>query len=281
VREQAADLRRFMVASLDGLGTRIVNELRQVAAPPPVEAPPAQAPLPRAPVWPWIAGLAGALAIAVLSGVLWVTTREDLANSRAELATLSMTNTELQRSNREMGSTIKDLTSAFTASAATASASRPARGAGRIEPVPYGELPFDRGRLEALREFLGRLEGQNYRGVVKITSAAGLFCLTGNAAEGYAPAPPSLPASKCDMVGNPFDESLTPQTRQSPAFANLIAGLRQRSSGAISVVLDNPGSSRPAVPYPQRNESLTAGEWNRAAALNNRVEYTAEAGGGT
>ncbi|MEA3132987.1 MAG: hypothetical protein QOG17_833, partial [Gammaproteobacteria bacterium] len=32
------------------------------------------------------------------------------------------------------------------------------------------------------------------------------------------------------------------------------------------------------VPYPQRNESLTAGDWNRVAASNNRVEFAADPG---
>jgi hypothetical protein len=64
------------------------------------------------------------------------------------------------------------------------------------------------------------------------------------------------------------------------AFANLIGSIRQRSSGAISVVTDNAGNARPAVPYPARSESVTAGEWNKAAAANNRVEYLAQPGAG-
>jgi hypothetical protein len=116
--------------------------------------------------------------------------------------------------------------------------------------------------------------------VVKITSLAGLFCLTGNATDGFTPAGASLPASKCDVVGNPFEESLSGQQRQSLAFANLIAGVRQRTAGAITVAIENAGSGRPISPYPARVDSLTAGEWNRAAALNNRVEFAAESGSG-
>jgi hypothetical protein len=85
-----------------------------------------------------------------------------------------------------------------------------------------------------------------------------------------------LPVSKCDLVGNPFEESLSGQQRQSIAFANLVAGVKQRTSGAITVAVENAGSSRAAAPYPARTDALTAGEWNRAAATNNRVEYAAE-----
>jgi hypothetical protein len=111
---------------------------------------------------------------------------------------------------------------------------------------------------------------------VKITSLSGLFCLSGNTADGFTPAAAGVPASKCDMVGNPFEESLSGQQRQSLAFANLIAGVRQRTAGAITVAIEHGGSARPIVPYPARVESLTAGEWNRAAAANNRVEFAAE-----
>jgi hypothetical protein len=177
---------------------------------------------------------------------------------------------------------VRDLAAAFAAttsappSAGGSSVGPGVGGLPRIEPVPYGELPFDRGRLDVLREVLAKLEAQNYHGVVRVSSLPGSFCLTGNAADGFAPASATLPVAKCDLVGNPFEESLTGQQRQSLAFANLVAGVRQRTSGAITVVFDNPTAPRTVMPYPPRNDSLTAGEWNRAATANNRVEFAAE-----
>ena len=44
------------------------------------------------------------------------------------------------------------------------------------------------------------------------------------------------------------------------------------------VVIDNSGVAHTALPYPLRSDSLTAGEWNRAAAANNRVDFVAEPG---
>jgi hypothetical protein len=142
--------------------------------------------------------------------------------------------------------------------------------------VPYGELPFDHSRVDVLRDVLGKLEAQGFRGVVKVTSSAGIFCLTGNAADGFAPAAASLPLSKCDLVGNPFEDSLTGQQRESLSFANLVAGVRQRTAGAINVVTENVASPRAVVAYPPHSDALTAGEWNRAASANNRVEYALE-----
>jgi hypothetical protein len=144
----------------------------------------------------------------------------------------------------------------------------------RTEIVPYGEAPLERGRVDALRELLTKLEAQGFHGLVKITSGAGVFCLSGNASDGYVPATPTLPFGKCDLVGNPAEDSATGQQRQSLAFANLVAGVRQRTGGAIGITIDS--ANKPAVPYPARSEALTAGEWNKAAVANNRVEFVAE-----
>jgi len=142
--------------------------------------------------------------------------------------------------------------------------------------VPYGEIAFDRSRLEVLRELLMKLEAQNFHGVVKITSSAGIYCLSGNATDGYVPAVPTLPVKGCDLIGNPLDEALSGQQRQSLAFANLVAGVRQRTAGAITVALESAGTTHPGMPYPARTDGLTAGDWNKAAVANNRVEFAVE-----
>jgi CheY-like chemotaxis protein len=277
VKEQSADIRRFIVASLDSFASRIVSDVREIVAMP-AEDPLPPVAAPKRPVWPWAAALLAVSAIAAACAVLWTLSRDELAISRAEIAAQAKANAELQRSSRELATTVKDLTAALAASAAQTAAATPAGGTAgsRLEPVPYGEIPFDRSRLEVLREFLTKLASQGFHGVVKVTSASGLFCLTGNPSDGFAPAAAALPVAKCDLIGNPYEESLTGQQRQSLAFANLLGGVRQRSGGTISVVIEDVGTSRPASPYPPRNEALTAGEWNRAAASNNRVEFTAE-----
>jgi CheY-like chemotaxis protein len=284
VKNQGVDVRRFIVASLDSFASRIVSDVRNSMPAPAPEPPPPPAPS-RNTVWPWAAGLTAACLLAASFAASWVVTREDLAKARAEVAGLTSANAELQRARLDLSASVKDLTVALTAASTSigTAAGGPA-GAGpsglatRSEPVPYGEIPFDRGRLDALRDLLTKLEAQGFHGVVKITSLSGQFCLSGNATDGYALGAASLPASKCDVVGNPFEESLSGQQRQSLAFANLIAGVRQRTGGAITVAIEDAGATHPSMPYPARAESLTAGEWNRAAAANNRVEFAAEPG---
>jgi CheY-like chemotaxis protein len=280
VKDQAVDIRRFIVASLDSFSTRIVSEVRDTM---PIRGadPIAPLPPPPKPPWAWITSILAACLIAAAFAAGWVSTRNDLAGARAELAGLKSSNAELQRSRLDLTAAVKDLTAALGAANSGAQAAAPT-GAGaspsppRVEPVPYGEIAFDRSRLEVLRDLLTKLEAQNFRGVVKITSSAGLFCLSGNATDGYAPAAPTLLVNRCDLIGNPLDDALSGQQRQSLAFANLVAGVRQRTAGAITVALESAGSGHPGTPYPARTESLTAGDWNKAAAANNRVEFAAE-----
>jgi CheY-like chemotaxis protein len=280
VKDQAVDIRRFIVASLDSFSTRIINDVRNsmpIQGADPIAPPP---PPPKS-SWPWVAGILAACLVAVAFAASWVNTRNDLASARAELSGLKSSNAELQRSKLDLAATVKDLTAALSAANSAAQSSAPAgSGSGlspsRAEPVPYGEIAFDRSRLEVLRDLLMKLEAQNFHGVVKITSFAGLFCLSGNSTDGYQPAAPTLPVKGCDLIGNPLDEALSGQQRQSLAFANLVAGVRQRTAGAITVALESAGTTHPSTPYPARTDSLTAGEWNKAAAANNRVDFSVE-----
>jgi hypothetical protein len=112
---------------------------------------------------------------------------------------------------------------------------------------------------------------------VKVATFVGEFCLTGNGIEGYSMATDDLPVKRCDLVGNPFEDSLPTAQRQSLAFANLVASLRQESGGALTVEVAHEGR-RPTVAYPNAEQlpRVTAGEWNRIAAQNNRVEFAAQ-----
>ena len=86
-------------------------------------------------------------------------------------------------------------------------------------------------------------------------------------------APPASPASQCDQVGNPFDDTSTTATRQPLAFANLAASVRKRTGGAIELAVVAGPRDRLAVAYPAA-EQATAGQWNAAAQANNRIEIS-------
>ena len=126
-------------------------------------------------------------------------------------------------------------------------------------------------RLEALRTIAAAMEAAQKRGRIVLEYSVGDFCLTGNPSVGFEVADPSLPLRRCDLIGNPFDNSLSPAQRQSVDFANFVATLKRRTGGAISVEVTNAGR-RGVVEYPEQTEGMTAGAWNTVAAQNNRVD---------
>ena len=61
-------------------------------------------------------------------------------------------------------------------------------------------------------------------------------------------------------------------TRESVAFANMLAALRKRAGSAMDITQSAGSADELATAYPAVTDKLTAGEWNAAATLNNRVE---------
>jgi len=86
----------------------------------------------------------------------------------------------MQRSRNDLGSTVKDLTSALAANV-TAASSPPPNGtpSPRVEPVPYGEIPFDKPASSAARLF-DQSRGAGLPGHRQDHQLVGLFCLSGN-----------------------------------------------------------------------------------------------------
>jgi hypothetical protein len=148
------------------------------------------------------------------------------------------------------------------------------------EPVPYGEAPLSGARLERMRDMISQLKAGGFHGTLKVATYVGEFCLVGNGIEGYSMAADDLPASRCDLRGNPFDDGLSAAQRQSLPFANLVASLRQDKTDQLRVEVEHEGR-KPVVPYPRGDQlaKVTAGDWNKIAAQNNRVEFAAQPAG--
>ncbi len=148
----------------------------------------------------------------------------------------------------------------------------PADGKPVVGAIPYGEDALVGPRLEMLRQVLARLTTRNYSGVVEVRTFPGRFCLVGNPTEGYSVAPDELAFARCNSVGNPHEDALDPAQRESLGYANLVGEFRSATQGALDVRLTQGDVATTAAAYPQVTPTLTAGEWNRAAAANNRVE---------
>lgn len=271
---QSAELRRFLLGTVDGLAARLAAE-----RPPAVVTAPAVVPAlaHRASPWPWLCVLL-ALLSAVSGYVAWsehtarraaeaqVSTVEAVA--RAEATTAEATRAVVPA---------PDAVAALRADNGLAG-TPPAAETGLIEHYGYGELPLADARLGALRGFITEIERRGASGTVRVTSFAADFCLTGNPAEGYAQAPDDMPASHCDVLGNPADDALKGSQRASPAFTDYLAAIARTDQGRISVVLQHVAHAKGGG-YPPVAE-VNAATWNQAAMAKQLVEmrFTPAAG---
>jgi CheY-like chemotaxis protein len=267
LREHFAELRRALVAGVDTQTDRITGEVRALL----LEMLPPQPPLGTQharPPWAWIVACA-ALAIALVSTALWWRSVQLLGEVKVEISQLRGVQAGAPAAVGAPAAAAAPL-----ASQAVSPAGAPAVAETRpiVVPVPYGADALGGARLEIIRQLLYRLTRQKVAGVADIRTFAGRFCLVGNALDGYSQAPEETLFSKCDVVGNPSDEALSPAQRTPLALANLIGDVRNTTHGALEVQVAVGDGANVVSPYPTPAADLTAGEWNRAASANNRVE---------
>ncbi|MFT7651301.1 MAG: CheY-like chemotaxis protein [Limisphaerales bacterium] len=138
----------------------------------------------------------------------------------------------------------------------------------RGNQIPFGELAFNASAANTVDELLTRLADTGFRGVVSLQSHLGRFCLDIDEQGGYALAPPDSPAASCDYLGHDQDYSSRVSDRLSVPFARIY---RRFSDGPIRLELEALDGSEAVVLVPYPDNSATAGEWNQAAKLNNRI----------
>jgi CheY-like chemotaxis protein len=267
LREQLIDLRRTVLAGFDAQGDRLLADIRAVLheSPAPLAGPPSTNPRPGRP-WLLAAAALGACLVLLL---LWWHEAARTATLEAELAQLR---TADAAGPVAAAPAAPPADAPVTASGA-ADLPPPARVTARpiIQTVPYGVEPFSGGRLDAIRQLFDRLTAQGFQGNVDIRTYSGRFCLVGNATDGYSLAPDDLPYAKCDLVSGTHDDQPAGTVRVPVVMADLMSTLRSASHDLIHVQVSG-GDGAPPVAYPAISDTLTAGDWNRAAGANNRIE---------
>ncbi len=136
----------------------------------------------------------------------------------------------------------------------------------------YGpeELAFGEEQRLLLEELLDRLDAMGFTGRVRVVSHVGDFCLR-ETGDDYEVAPADVPLSGCDRLGLSAEEAVARGSRQSVAFANFLGTVGTRYDERIRVETGTAGNGAPALAYPPVTDALRAGEWNRVAAVNNRI----------
>ncbi len=274
LRDHGIELRRFVAQTLSQHTGQIISEVRTLmdgghdqSPPPPLEPAAAVEETGRTGAATlWLSAVAAA--IALFAAVLWYHANHSAAGVEPRQVALAPSPPAGQAVAPARRKTARGVVAADIA--------RPpaARDAPIVvEPVPYGESPLGGARIDAVQNILARLVALGFRGTVEIRSIPGRFCLQGTGDTVTLPAV-DLSYSKCDQIGNPVDSGGV-ASRESVDFANMLSAQHSHGRGAFDVQLASGGGDEVVVPYPVVSAMLTAGEWNRAAAANNRVEVRA------
>lgn len=266
------DLRRFVVDNLESQADRVVSDVRLLLTDR-EQRPPASAGQSRSLRWGISLAVAGLL-VAALFGLQW-----SRQHSAAVLASLQLATTQQQLTETQQN--LQTLQAADAAAAANAAAPSNDAAAGAdgevdpnsmMEPVPFSEMPLAGPRLERVTALLAKLSAEDFRGAVQIRSIPGRFCMVTAPNGMTALASDATLYSRCEQIGNPREDNGSAGQRQSVAFANMISTARQSAEGKYDIQISAGNADEIVTPYPPVSDSLTAGEWNRVAAANNRVE---------
>ena len=129
-------------------------------------------------------------------------------------------------------------------------------------------------RLSVIEKVSDRLVDLDFRGLIRIESHVGNFCMSFAGPDGYSLAADDLPAQQCDRIGFESTEAYELGLRQSVAFANFVATADERTGGRIRFQIVSSGSAKPLLDYPSTAEGVAAATWNDIAANNQRVEVS-------
>jgi CheY-like chemotaxis protein len=264
------EMRRFVVDHMESQADRIIGDMRLLLQDQPAAA--AQFPRRMQPVrWGLWLGVAGVL-VASLFALQWFRERTASEQLGAQLA-------QSQQLLQSVQQNLSSLQAAEAAAAASAGAPVGETGGiggtdqtASVEPVPFGEMPLSGARLDQVASLLSRLNAQGFEGTLQVRSFPGRFCMVNGASGQPVLAQESTPYSKCEQIGNPREDNGSAAQRESIAFANMIATAQRNSGGRIDVQIAAGGADEFQTPYPPISEALLAGEWNRVASANNRVE---------
>jgi CheY-like chemotaxis protein len=264
------EMRRFVVDHMESQADRIVGDMRILLQ----DQPPSSAEFAaraRPARWGLWLGVAGVI-VAVLFGLQWFRERTASEQLAAQLAQSQQQLQSVQQSLTSM----QDADAAAAVSADVPIGEAPAADAreasSSVESVPFGEMALSGSRLDQVASLLSRMNTQGLKGVLRVRSFPGRFCMINNPSGQPTLAPDSTPMAKCDQIGNPREDNGTAAQRESVAFANMLSTAQRNSGGKIEVQVTAGSADEIITPYPPVSDSLQAGEWNRVASANNRVE---------
>ena len=272
LEDQHLELRSELQSGFRYFARQVASEIndRQEAE---QDVPPPEPPTPTR--WPF---LAGALTIALLAvALLFFQARTERDAAREDLTALTTTveqerQSSMAREEQLAGSISEERTRSESAYRELLDAL--AWSLNQTGATPYGQPHLNDVRADQLRELRWRLLNAGFTGPVRGEAHLGEFCLVNDVTGAYELADPDAPFASCALVGHPLDNSNLLSERRTPGFERFLAELPaiEASGVALEFIARQRVDSVPRIPYPAA--PVTAGEWNRVAAQNNRVEFS-------
>lgn len=137
----------------------------------------------------------------------------------------------------------------------------------------YGELPYNDERALWLSELVDQLKQVGFQGTVELRSHYGNFCLQKTESGELVLARADLDIAQCQFAVEVKGSEVW-RNEQSVSFANYLNVELTRSGGEVEILPFSSGFGDPLIAYPAEYEVKTAGEWNRIAAMNQRIKVT-------
>jgi len=136
----------------------------------------------------------------------------------------------------------------------------------------YNNMAFGDDALETLSTLIDHLEAINFTGEIKLVSHIGDFCLTENDSNGWVMPSQDSSINECQIrILAPID-ALTRGEQQSTTFANYLSDFNNGDTQDIRIAIESLGNQQPVISYPLLSTLESAGEWNKIAKNNQRIE---------
>ena len=133
------------------------------------------------------------------------------------------------------------------------------------------KMPLGDSKLEVIEKLMNELRALGFSGIVQLDSHIGDFCYVQTSDGNWKITGADEPVTSCEKFGIGQEDALTQSAKQSVAFANYVAANDGSQGSLIRIVVNPLGNTRPVIEYPDADDVVTAGEWNRIARINNFV----------
>ena len=143
-----------------------------------------------------------------------------------------------------------------------------------ISQYPYDQVALGEETLNILQGLLPKLAAAGFKGTLRLDTHLAQFCLKRNEFNVLELPQDNTPMSECEVSTMSGEEAEALGEQQSLAFANFLASSPVLNRGDVRIEIVSHGREKPALQPPPMETAITAGDWNRIARLNNRVEFT-------